>query len=65
MVGVGNGVITGSGVNIRAGAGTSYQIVGGKSMGDVVNILETVSAEGKVWGRIDLGWICMDYVRKN
>lgn len=65
VVGVGSGVITGSAVNIRAGAGTSYQIVGGKSMGDVVNILETVSAEGKIWGRIDLGWICMDYVRMN
>ncbi len=61
--GIGTGVITGSGVNVRAGAGQSYQIVGSKAMGDVVNILETVSAEGRIWGRIDVGWICMDYVR--
>ena len=48
-----------------AGAGTSYQIVGSKSAGDVVTILETVTAEGYTWGRIDIGWICMNYVRMN
>ena len=57
--------MTGSAVNVRAGAGTSYQVVGSKSAGDVVTILETVTAEGYTWGRIDIGWICMNYVRMN
>lgn len=60
------GVVTGSAVNIRAGAGTNYDIVGSKSSGDTVTILETAAAnDGRIWGRIDLGWICMDYVRLN
>lgn len=63
--GTGNAVVTGSAVNVRAGAGTSYQVVGSKSAGDVVNILETTTAEGYTWGRIDIGWICMNYVRMN
>ena len=61
----GNATVTGNTVNIRAGAGTSYQVVGSKSAGDVVTILETVTAEGYTWGRIDIGWICMNYVRMN
>lgn len=63
--GTGTGVVTGSAVNIRAGAGTSYQVVGTKSAGDIVTILETATAEGYTWGRIDIGWICMNYVRMN
>lgn len=61
----GNATITGSAVNVRAGAGTSFQVVGTKSAGDVVTILETTTAEGYTWGRIDIGWICMNYVRMN
>lgn len=59
----GNAVVTGSAVHVRAGAGTSYQIVGSKSAGDVITVLETTTAEGYTWGRIDIGWICMNYVR--
>ena len=61
----GNATVTGSAVNVRAGAGTSYNVVGTKSAGDVVTILETATAEGYTWGRIDIGWICMNYVRMN
>ena len=59
------GVVTGSGVNVRSGAGTSYPVVGSKTMGDVVTITETVSADGMIWGKIDIGWISMNYVRMN
>lgn len=59
----GAGVVTGNGVNVRAGAGQSYASVGTRNMGDVVTILETTTAEGRTWGRMDIGWICMDYVR--
>ena len=63
--GTGTGTVTGTAVNVRAGAGQSYQTVGSKTMGDVVTIYETVTAEGYTWGRIDTGWICMNYVRMN
>lgn len=62
-VGTGNAVVTGTNVYVRAGAGTSFQVVGSKTMGDVVNILETTTADGLTWGRMDIGWICMSYVR--
>ena len=55
--------MTGTNVYVRAGAGTSFQVVGSKTMGDVVNILETTTADGLTWGRMDIGWICMSYVR--
>lgn len=63
--GTGTGTVTGTAVNVRAGAGQSYQTVGSKTMGDVVTIYETTTAEGYTWGRIDTGWICMNYVRMN
>ena len=46
-------------LNIRAGAGTAYAIVGQLSEGDRVEILEQVTVGEKVWGRIDRGWICL------
>lgn len=63
--GTGTGMVTGIGVNVRAGAGTSYPVVGSKNTGDVVTILEIATAEGYTWGRIDIGWIAMNYVRMN
>lgn len=65
VTGAQTGVVTGSAVNVRSGAGTSYPIVGSKNMGDVVSITETVNAEGMIWGKIDIGWISMTYVRLN
>lgn len=61
----GNATITTEALNIRTGAGTNYAVAGTLKMGDVVNILETVNAEGMTWGRIDRGWISMTYVRMN
>ena len=46
-------------LNIRAGAGTSYEIVGQLAEGDRVEIFEQVTVGEKVWGRIDRGWICL------
>ena len=31
--------------------------------GDTVTVLETVSVDGTLWGRVDKGWICMEYVK--
>lgn len=47
-------------LNIRAGAGTNYPAIGGLVNGAIVGILE----ERNNWGRIDRGWICLDYVKR-
>lgn len=50
-------------LRVRAGAGTKYAKVGTLNAGDKVNIYERVLVGSQVWGRIDGGWICLDYVR--
>jgi uncharacterized repeat protein (TIGR02543 family) len=47
-------------LHIRAGAGTGYKIVGRLYEGAKVTILET---NGN-WGRINKGWISLNYVKK-
>lgn len=61
----GTATVTGNGLNIRSGAGTNYTIVGSLSQGQTVNILETVTIGTSQWGRINQGWICLDYVKMN
>lgn len=63
--GTGTATVTGTGLHVRNGAGTGYNIVGALNQGDVVTILETTTADGMQWGRISQGWICMNYVRMN
>ena len=52
----------GTSVNIRSGAGTNYTSVGSAYNVDKVNIYEKKTVGTQVWGRIDGGWICLDYV---
>lgn len=48
---------------IRSGAGTGNKIVGSLYNGESVKILETKeAADGTQWGRIEAGWVCMDYI---
>ena len=56
------GTVYASGLNIRAGAGKGYGVVGSLNRGDRVTILEQTTAEGIVWGRIATGWIALEYV---
>ena len=49
-------------LNIRAGAGSSYKVVGVLNQGDQVEILETVVVDGKIWARIDRGWVSTKYL---
>ena len=51
---------TASGLNIRSGASTSYDIVGGYANGTTV----TITAEKGNWGKTKAGWICLDYTTK-
>lgn len=49
-------------LRIRANAGTSYGILGYLKPNTKVTITEQKSVNGTPWGKIDKGWICMDYV---
>ena len=46
-------------LNIRSGPGTQYARQGRLADGAVVKVLETFGS----WGRIQEGWICLDYLR--
>ena len=49
-------------VNIRSGPGTNYTSAGSAYNGDKVNIYEKKTVGTQIWGRIDGGWICLDFV---
>ena len=55
---IAKGVVTASELNIRSKAGTDGEIVGKLNTGARVEILEKSGG----WGRIDKGWISLDYV---
>ena len=60
---IATGTVNTDSLNIRAGAGTDYAIVGSLTRGTRVEIYEIVAASGGTrWGRIAKGWISMDYV---
>lgn len=50
-----------SGLNIRAGASTSYPRVGGYAKGTIVTVL----AESNGFGKTDRGWISLNYTSTN
>ena len=57
------GTVTGDNVNVRTGAGTSYNIAYKLNTGDTVTIYETATANGLTWGLLeDSNWICLTYV---
>ena len=59
---INNATITGSGLNIRQGPGTGYDVVGSYNKGDKVTILEQFTYGGTTWGCTNKGWISMQYV---
>ena len=57
-------VVCSTGVNVRAGAGTNYPVVGSAYNGQRVTVYETVNVNGSFWGRIGDGrWISLTYVK--
>ena len=54
-------VIANGGLNIRAGASTSYSRVGGYAKGSIVTIL----AESNGFGKTDRGWISLAYTSRD
>lgn len=59
-------VISSTGLNIRVGAGATYNRVGTLTPGSQVTIYEVVTNGNQQWGRIGTNqWVCMTYVRMN
>ena len=56
------------GVNIRKGAGLSYDVIGAVPFGEEVKITRQTSGGGYIWGLTDYcgttGWIALDYTEK-
>lgn len=48
-------------LRIRKDAGTDHKIVGFLYYGDTVSVYETKDVDGTLWGRVNTGWICMQY----
>lgn len=59
----GTKTITADCLRIRKDAGTNHKIVGFLYHGDTVTVLETKNVDGTIWGRINKGWICMEYAK--
>lgn len=57
------GKVTADCLRIRSAAGTGNKIVGYLYQGAKVTILETKTVNSVVWGRIEKGWISLDYVK--
>ena len=57
------GTITASKLNIRTGPVSNYDTNGAYHKGDRVEILETQNVDGTIWGKTNLGWVGMGYVR--
>lgn len=49
-------------LRVRSGPGTSYTICGYLSNGAEVEITQRREVNGVAWGKIEKGWICLDYV---
>lgn len=49
-------------LRIRSGPGTSYSLVDYLTRGARVEILEMKQSESMTWGKIERGWISLDYV---
>lgn len=60
---IASGTVSCSGyLNIRSGAGVNYGLAGSLNSGTKVSIYEKKTVAGHEWGRINSGWICLDYV---
>lgn len=49
-------------LKVRSGPGTNYSEIRRLSPGTVVTISEQENVNGRYWGKISDGWVCMDYI---
>ena len=57
------GTITTNDLRIRKSAGTAGAVVGYLNKGNRVTITQTTTVSGTKWGKVEKGWISMDYVK--
>ena len=57
------GTVTSRSLNVRESPSINAFKVGSLKYGDVVTVFEKETVNGMVWGRIEGGWVSMDYVR--
>lgn len=57
------GTVTAGKLNVRKGPNSDYETAGAYYTGDRIEILETKTEGDTLWGRTDLGWVGMGYVR--
>lgn len=57
------GTVTAGKLNVRKGPDSKYETNGAYFNGDRIEILETQTVDDTVWGRTNLGWVGMGYVR--
>ena len=56
-------VINTNALRVRSGAGTNNAQIGTLNMGTIVIVYEQTTVSGTPWGRIDQGWVCLDYIK--
>lgn len=57
------GTVTAGKLNVRKGPDSKYETNGAYHNGDRIEILETQNVDGSIWGRTNLGWVGMGYVK--
>lgn len=56
-------VTTASNLCVRSGAGTGYSVRSTLPRGSKIVILQQTLVNGTLWGQIETGWVCMNYVK--
>jgi hypothetical protein len=57
--------VTSKAVNVRTGPNEGYDAIRSAKRGEVLLVYEVRDIEGRLWGRIEEGWLCLDYASKN
>lgn len=57
-------IVTVDVLNVRSGAGTDYDIVTGIGKGTIKDVYAEQERQGMKWGKIDIGWIALQYTVK-
>lgn len=52
-------------LNVRSAAGTKNDVSATLPEGTVVVVYEKTTVDNASWGRIDQGWVCLDYIKLN
>lgn len=57
--------ISSGSLNVRSGPGTNYSVVASLKKGASVKVYETKTVGSVTWGRVDQGWVSMQYIKLN